>query len=400
MRGLIILIFLASLSCKDQAPSEELVIWHAYRGQEKETLERLLKLYQERHGEAVRAVSIPFDALPNKVSAAVPRGNGPDLLIFNHDRIGGWAEKGLLEPLNFWAEDQLLDRFFVAPVESLVYRQALLGLPLNFKTLILYYDKSLVQTPPKTTAELLRQSQALRAQDETVWGLGYEVNSLYFHAPWLHAFGARVEFEEGGLLKLDKEKTAASMRFARELQRSIMPKEANSQLISALFMKHKLAFVLSGPWFRGELKEHSGWGVAQLPYVNGSEKFHEDGKPRRGRPYLGVEGLLMSAYSPHKERAFRLMRFLCEDEITLRRMKEGGQFVANKAAYQDEELTQNHISRAFQAQVEETVPLSSSPYMQRIWTPMQRALSLSIVDGKDPGAALDEVALRLRKAAE
>ena len=33
----------------------------------------------------------------DKLAVAVPRGNGPDLFIFAHDRLGDWATSGLLE---------------------------------------------------------------------------------------------------------------------------------------------------------------------------------------------------------------------------------------------------------------------------------------------------------------
>ena len=82
----------------------ELVVWHAYRGAEQAALASLASRFQAEAPQAglgalrVRLVAIPYDAFPNKVTVAVPRGNGPDVFIFAHDRVGDWAAAGLLEP--------------------------------------------------------------------------------------------------------------------------------------------------------------------------------------------------------------------------------------------------------------------------------------------------------------
>ena len=89
----------------------QLTIWHAYRGTERAMLEAHLREFQEQTGQRVRSLHLPYNAFANKLQVAIPRGNGPDLFIFAHDRVGDWAEAGLIEPIGFWMSPQLQNQF-------------------------------------------------------------------------------------------------------------------------------------------------------------------------------------------------------------------------------------------------------------------------------------------------
>lgn len=379
----------AAVGCSRAAPADRLVLWHAYRGGEQAALQAAVGAWQQQHGTPVQLVSIPFDAFPNKVSVAIPRGNGPDLLIFGHDRIGDWASRGLLARLGFWLPKTAAARFFPRTVEALVYRDSLYGLPLAFKTLALFHDRSLMPTPPADTDALVAQCKALRAADAERWGVAWEIDSLYFHAPWLHGFGGAVYADDRDTLAIDSPAAAASLDFVRRLLVTdrVVPEEATSALITSLFRQRKLACVVSGPWFRGELKGHDGWGVAPLPIVSATG--------RRARPFLGVEAVMVSARSARKRAAFDLAQAITADDAARARMQSGAQLVANRAAYDG--LT-DPIARAFRAQVDDTEPLSNRPHMRRVWTPMQRALSQAIVQGRPAKAALAQAKRAIEKA--
>lgn len=397
MRGALgVLLALLLGGCGERAveSAEELVLWHAYRGAEAEALAAAVGEFEAARGVRVRLVGIPHDALVNKITVAVPRGNGPDLFIYAHDRLGDWAEARLLEPVGLWADEALIDRFFPETVAPLVYRGDLYGLPLAFNTLALYYDTTLIEAPPRDTAEMVAQAKALRARDPEVWGLGYDLDSLYFHAPWLHGFGGRVYRGDRDELALDEPAAARSMAFVRRLVADdrIVPEELTNALVTTLFRQRKLAFVLSGPWFRSDLAGHDGWAVAPLPVIA------ETGQP--ARPFLGVEGLMMSARSPRKALAFELMGHLTGDAAALRRIAGGAQLVANQAPYEDPQVAADAFAAAFRAQVQRTVSLSNRPHMRRVWTPMERALSQAIVQGRAPEQALAEAVAAIRRAAE
>ena len=250
--GLLFLFWLGSTGCvrnvdssSAQMNEDVLVVWHAYRGDEQRALEDAVRQAEtEQPGMHVRLINVPYDAFANKISVAVPRGNGPDLFIYAHDRIGDWARSGLLEPLGFWADEGMIDRFFSNTVNALVFEHELYALPLAFKTLALYYDRQVADSPPRTTDELIAASATVRRRNAAHWGLAYEMDSLYFHAPWLHGFGGQVYLDENDVLDLDSHASARSVEFVRSLvtKHRISPEEVTSALVTALFNQHKLAF--------------------------------------------------------------------------------------------------------------------------------------------------------------
>src|SRR5690349_16593372 len=75
------------------AETKEIVLWHAYRAEEKAALEKVINQFNTANaakGIKVTTLAVPYDAYADKISATVPRGKGPDLFIFAQDRLGGW----------------------------------------------------------------------------------------------------------------------------------------------------------------------------------------------------------------------------------------------------------------------------------------------------------------------
>jgi len=65
------------------ARAAELVVWHAYRAEEKAAFEKVGKAYEaSKPGTTVTLLAVPYDAFADKITAAVPRGKGPDVFIF------------------------------------------------------------------------------------------------------------------------------------------------------------------------------------------------------------------------------------------------------------------------------------------------------------------------------
>ncbi|HNH48945.1 MAG TPA: extracellular solute-binding protein, partial [Myxococcota bacterium] len=78
----------------------EITLWHAYRAEEKQAIEQACAVWQAAHpGTTVLPVAVPYEGLASKLEAAIPRGNGPDLFIFAHERIATWSEAGIVLPV-------------------------------------------------------------------------------------------------------------------------------------------------------------------------------------------------------------------------------------------------------------------------------------------------------------
>lgn len=373
MKWLLAALLVAACSSTDDG----LVLWHSYRGKERETLEALATRWNAGHPEApVSLLAVPNESFADKITAAIPRGHGPDLVIFAHDRLGDWVESHLVERLEFFADEPLLDRFIGPVLEALVYDGSLYGLPLSYKSTALFYNRKLVPRPPATTDELLALGRSLTARAEGRFGLVYPANRLYFHAPWLHGFGGWI-FDADGKLDLANDGAVSALAFARSLTGpdGIVPAEVEGHLVGALFNDGRAAMAITGQWFLGEVRDGVDFGVAPLPSVSST------GRP--ASPFLGVEGLMLSARSRHKAKAFELMRFLTSDEAALVRATEARQSVANVATYEDPRVSGDAVMMAFRRQADAARPMPAAPAMRMVWTPYDNALQAILVRQED-----------------
>ena len=119
------------------AAQKEIVVWHGYRGGEKTAFEKVVSQFnQSQKGVKVSTLAVPYDAFADKITAAVPRGKGPDVFIFAQDRLGGWVAAGnTVEPLDFFLDDKIKGRYLKATMDAMTYQGNAYGLPLNFKVI-------------------------------------------------------------------------------------------------------------------------------------------------------------------------------------------------------------------------------------------------------------------------
>lgn len=368
------------------APKEpqKVLLWHAYRDAERQALDALVKAWNDKHPEvALTALAVPYDALIDKTQVAIPRGNGPDLIVIAHDKIGTWARDGLIAPLGSFATPARLHRFLPVTVKPLVFERAVYGLPLAFKSLALFYNKAMVEKAPATIDELIEAGKKHTAPDDGKFGLAYDAADLYQHAAWLHAYGGVVFDEETRTLKIETEQAAAAIEAVRKLHKDdgILGKGMTGFIITAMFNDAKVPFVFNGPWFISEIDPKLKWGVAPMPTA-------PNGKPLA--PFLGSEAVLLSAHSKAKDAALAVLDYLTSDEAALTRIKTGKQMVANVKVYEDPQLAADPVIKVFRAQADSAVPMSNSIEAGAAWTPYNNALRKAIFGDAKPTEALAE----------
>jgi maltose-binding protein MalE len=356
-----------------------ITLWHAYTGDEKTALEAAAARWNSGHpDQPLTLVAIPYGAFADKLTSAIPGGNGPDLFIYEQDRIGNWVDDGVIEPIEFWVDDARADRVHDAALAAMAYRGSLWGLPLAMKSLALFYRTDLVATPPATTDELVALGPKMSARHG--FALAYANVDLYGHAPWLHGFGGRV-LDDDGHVAIASPEAEAAMVFARDLVTSgIAPNDAQAPLVASLFNDGKAATAIQGPWFITQIAPDVPWAVTELPVVSATGK--------RAAPFLGVEGMLMSARARDKDLAFAVMDALTSDGEAIARAVDARQLVANVHAVDDPRVAGDAVGRAFRAQLANTVAMPKDAAMRSVWTPYRTALGEVIAGRAEPGAEL------------
>ncbi|HEY2745144.1 MAG TPA: extracellular solute-binding protein [Polyangia bacterium] len=344
----------------------QLVLWHSYRADEQKALEACVAMWNRAHADVqVEALAQPYDGFASKLEAAIPRGNGPDLVVFGHGKIGEWARSELIVPLHIShdARAQFLDGT-VAPLE---FDGKLWGVPLAFKSLALFYRKDLIARPPATTDELVALARSVKANKPAGnYALAYEAGAAFYHAPWLHGFGGQL-FDAAGRPALDGAGAIASVAFVESLAaEELLPPEATGVVATQLFNDGRAALTINGPWFVGEIAPGVPFGVAPLPTVSAT------GRP--AAPLVEIEALMMPARGRDPAAATAFALWLASGEAALERARVGRQTVAARATWDDPRIAGDPVLSAFRAQLAATVPMPTTPTLPLLWEPLSQAL--------------------------
>ncbi|WP_425257215.1 extracellular solute-binding protein [Rubrivivax sp. RP6-9] len=384
---------LASAASAMAQAAGELVVWHAYRGAEKAAFEKVVEMFQKTpaaKGQKVSTLAIPYDAYADKISAAVPRGKGPDVFIYAQDRLGGWIEAGkTVEPIDFFVDKPVKDRLLPGMLDAMTYKGGIYGLPINYKMPTLIYNKDLVKVPPKTSGEMVKLAKTLTNAGSGRYGLAYWYTNFYFHSALMNAFGGAV-FDREGKLVINSPATVASLNQMMAWYKTdgILPTEPSEALIASMFNEGKVAMVINGPWFVGDIDKKINVGLAPLPMLDAAKK------PMR--PWMTIEGAYVAASSTKKELAYELAKYLTTEEAGLVLALEGRQLHTNKAIYANPKVSADPVLKAFREQLDNAEPMPNRPEMTMVWTPATTAMNKIVKGNASVEAALKEAAASMQ----
>jgi len=378
----------AAVDAATPAPSGEtieVVLWHSYRAGEQEAFDKVVDAFNNSQKEVrIRSQAIPYDPFVDKVTITVPRGQGPDLFIFAHNMVGNWVEKGVLEPLSGKVDGEVLKQYMPQSVKALVYRKNLYGLPMAFKSLVMFYNKKLLPEAPTTMEELVAKVKPLQKPDER-YGIVYQAGGLYFHAMWIHAFGG-VIFDDNHVPAFDSPGQLAALEYVRGLHMTakVLPSGISGFMVTSLFNEGNAAVVFNGPWFTAEI-ENVDYGIATIPTVQG----------KYPAPMLGIEAVFVTKTSTKKDAALKAALYLAGAESAKTRMTIGKQPVCNAAVLAEGAAT-DPVMKVFQEQAEHAVLMDASPEMQLLWTSADTAISAGIfVADRKPATELKKAQAKM-----
>lgn len=178
--GLLWLLLIATVvtGCAATGHSNNrILLWHTWAGEEVSTLNEMIATYRGLNPKVeVISVFVPKDAIVSRVASRARSGLGPDIILTDASIIYDMAEQDLIRDLG--PLDLDLSTYLSTAVRMVSDGTGLYGLPLSAHTHVLYYDRELVETPPKTIAELLHRIDGgeVLAQNPnfvtSYWGVG------------------------------------------------------------------------------------------------------------------------------------------------------------------------------------------------------------------------------------
>jgi arabinogalactan oligomer/maltooligosaccharide transport system substrate-binding protein len=377
------------------AAAADLVVWNPNRNEELTAFEKLVANYNARKGAAgphVTLVHVPFDGFADRIAGAVPRGRGPDAFVYPQDRLGGWVEAGnIVTPIEGLVDTATRERFIPATVPALTYHNLLYGLPLSYKLITLCYNRKLVKTPPRTTAEMEALAKKLTDRSAGVYGLVYLAGDYWYQAALQNGFGGRV-FDQAIRPVLDSPENVKALELLVRWKHDFMPEEELSYAtLAALFNQGKAAMIFTGPWVLGEVDKSIDYAFAMLPNLS-------EANNQPIRPWMTVEGIYVAAPSKQKEAAYDFMKYATDLESAKLMALEGTQMPANQKVYLEPALALNSATNAFFRQARVAVAMPNVAEMTVMWSPVTVALGTALRGAATPKAALDKAQEQVAKA--
>ncbi|MGD7008875.1 ABC transporter substrate-binding protein [Metabacillus sp. 84] len=280
---------------------------------EKKLLEEVIAEFEELHPHIDVKFNVINDQYMDVLKTRLIGGTAADVFYLDAFEAPALMETGAVEPLNkYVTEDFDLEDFEKPMLEAFKQGETLYGVPKDYSTLALFYNKDLfkeagISEPPKTWEEMEAAAKKLTKEGD-VYGLGVlpNIERMYYMA----------ESGDGQVITEDRA-TFADDKVVNELQpildmrlkdkTAAQPSEAGAGTNAGeMFGRGKAAMVMEGNWnipYLDETFPNIDYGTAEIPAIDG----------KKGTMSFTV-GYAMNAESDHKEESWELISYLTGKE--------------------------------------------------------------------------------------
>nr|WP_275975748.1 maltose/maltodextrin ABC transporter substrate-binding protein MalE [Geothrix terrae] len=385
------LLVAGALTVAQAAEKGKLLVWingdKGYNG-----LQKVGDEFTKKTGVKV-VVEHPEDA-PGKFQAAAEEGKGPDIWIWAHDRVGEWADSGVINAVT--PGKKIKDQIDEKAWQAFTIKGKVWAYPVAIEAVSLIYNKNLIKTPPKTFEEIFALDKKFAAQGKKA--ILWDYTNTYFTMPMLAANGGYA-FKMNADGTYDQKDTGVNNAGAvigaelltKMVKEGVMPKGATYADMEAQMAQGKLAMMISGPWAWDNLKKAKiNFGVAKLPSVAG--------KP--AKPFVGYMGAMITKAASSAGNVDIAREFIENNMLTLKGLETINADVAigapaNKAAYA--KMKNDPFIQVSMASATDGVVMPNNPRMGRFWAAMVSALNNMTEGRQTPKEALDAAAKRILK---
>jgi maltose/maltodextrin transport system substrate-binding protein len=362
----------------------ELLIWisdnRAYHA-----LGEFGKTFEKEVGVPVKVET--QEQITEKFQNAAQTGKGPDIFFWAHDRIGEWADAGLIKPLEI--KDDFKAGFIPMSWDAVTHNKQIWGYPISLEAVSLIYNKKLVTgKPPAQLSEIAALGKELKEKNPNVIPIMWDYNTPYFSWPFLASAGAYSfkKTENGYDLKnigVDSPGALEGLQAIVNLMKDgLMPKGATQAVMDQKMSSGDLALMINGPWDWSNLRKSGvDFALAPIPGVGGNP----------GRPFVGVQTALINRSSPNADLA---MQFLEKYVCTIDGMKamdaDAPLGVPALKSLADEMSAKNPLIKVTYENCQNGEVMPNIPQMGKFWSSMKAAFEIATNGGATPQVALQD----------
>ena len=361
----------------------------------KSYMEETAKAFEKESGTKVNIKT--GDALGglDKLSLDNQSGKAPDVMMAPYDRVGGLGNDGQLAEVTL-NKNSKTDK----TTESLVTNGGkVYGAPAVIETLVLYYNKDLLQEAPKTFGELEEL-----AKDSKYDFAGEDGKNTAFLADWTnfyYAYGllsgnGGYVFGKNGTdpkdIGLNNQGAIDGIEYAKtwyaKWPKGLQDTKGAANFIQTQFQSGKTAAIIDGPWKASSLKEAKvNYGVATIPTLPNGKAYSAFG---------GGKAWVIPAGANHPEAAQKFVDFLTSTDQQKAFYDKTNEVPANTEAREYAVGKNDELTTAVVKQFENAQPMPNISEMSTVWDPAATML-FDAVSGKKSAKDAADAAVTLIK---
>lgn len=280
-------------------------------------VETISQDFTAKTGVKVDVVQKSESDMDQEFTTQVPTGNGPDLIVMAHDKLGALVSNGVVAPVDLGeAKSQFAD----VAVKGVTYNGQTYGVPYAIESVALVRNNALTKDEPKTYDDMIASGKTAGKQYPFVIQMGAEGDPYHFYG-FQTSFGAPV-FN----MNADGEYTSelamggsGGTDFANWLKAQgdagIIAPSITADIAKQAFLDGQAPYTVTGPWNVAAFRE-AGMDVSVLPIPSAGTQA--------AQPFVGVQMFYQSAKSANPVAAKQFFNYLATPEAQTQMQKLGG----------------------------------------------------------------------------
>ena len=305
----------------------------------------------------------------------VPTGNGPDVIVMAHDKLGQMVKNGVVSPVDL---GEAKSKFSEAAVQGVTYDGKTYGVPYAVESVALVRNNKLTTDTPKTFDEMIASGKKAGSEFPFVVQMSTDGDPYHLYA-FETSFGNEV-FKQSADGSYTSDLTLGgegASEFTQWLKAQGEAKTLNPNITADVakdaFLKGNAAYMVTGPWNVTAAKA-AGLDVSVLPIPSAGGK--------EAKPFVGVQMFYQSSKTQNQVLVSKFFQYLETKEAQSKLQELGGRVpamteVANSLS--DENLKQ------FATIAGNGLPMPAIPAMGSVWDYWGKT-EVSIVNGADPAS--------------
>lgn len=370
-----------------QAQGTTLELWHGWQGAYADAITAMFDEYNSTNTDGITVnLTNPGD-LNNSLQAAIPAGQGPDIIAWADDQIGNNALAGNIAALDDYGitQDWLKETYEPAAVNGVIWNGKIWALPEAQEGVTLLCNADLIKpsdfpADPEDFDGLLALATKFHADNPDkylIYNQGLDTanpnGDAYHVSPIYYGFGA-FYVDETGKVGINTPEGLAAGEWLVKMA-SVLPAQASQAQGLAALTGGTGACMWTGPWELADVKK-AGTNYFIQPF---------------GRPFVGIKVEMMTTNAVDRgnaEAVVKVLKWFDSAEVQTKLSIANSTVPAASAALADADVAANTDVAGFGAQFKLGVPQPNTPFMNALWGPVGQATMAIYTGSQTPEEAL------------